>query len=118
MSSTIASILKQLRKSAHLSAKQASSQLKQYGIDIASKTIYGYESGISMPNADVFVALCQIYHCDDPGFAPPAPAFGPDELSLLDDFKMLDPFGQELVRKVIEHEKERVRQTNSLPGGG
>ncbi|MDE7310904.1 MAG: helix-turn-helix domain-containing protein [Eubacterium sp.] len=116
MNTTIASILKQLRKSARLSARQVSSELRHYGIDIAAKTLYGYESGISMPNADVFVVLCKIYQCDDPGgLQPPAPAFSQDELSLLKDYQALDPFGQELVRKVIEHEKERARLTNSLP---
>ena len=97
MDSTIASILKQLRKSAKLSVKQASDQLKQYGIDIASKTLYGYESGLSMPNAQNKITQ--------------------DEITLLNDFKTLDSFGQALVRQVMEHEKERVRQMNGVSGG-
>lgn len=142
MNSTIASILKQLRKSSRLSVKQASIQLKQYGIDIASKTLYGYESGISMPNADVFVALCKIYQSGESGGSlPPSTVYGRDEgvqdevlqkkiaaseiaepnisqeeLSFLDDFKALDSFGQDLVRQVMKHEKDRVRQMHGLPG--
>ncbi len=132
MDSTIASILKQLRKSAKLSVKQASDQLKQYGIDIASKTLYGYESGLSMPNADVFVALCNIYHCGETGSILSSSSalsehaaqnefaqnkITQDEITLLNDFKTLDSFGQALVRQVIEHEKERVRQMNGVSGG-
>lgn len=147
MNSTIATILKQLRKSSRLSVKQASIQLKQYGIDIASKTLYGYESGISMPNADVFVALCKIYQSGESGGSlPPSTVYGRDEgvqdevlqnkilqnkiaaseiaepnisqeeLSFLDDFKALDSFGQDLVRQVMKHEKDRVRQMHGLPG--
>lgn len=142
MNSTIATILKQLRKSSRLSVKQASIQLKQYGIDIASKTLYGYESGISMPNADVFVALCKIYQSGESGGSlPPSAVYGRDEgvqdevlqkkiaaseiaepnisqeeLSFLDDFKSLDSFGQDLVRQVMKHEKDRVRQMHGLPG--
>ncbi len=132
MDSTIASILKQLRKSAKLSVKQASDQLKQYGIDIASKTLYGYESGLSMPNADVFVALCNIYHCGETGSILSSSSalaehtaqneiaqnkITQDEITLLNDFKTLDSFGQALVRQVMEHEKERVRQMNGVSGG-
>ena len=137
MDSTIASILKQLRKSAKLSVKQASDQLKQYGIDIASKTLYGYESGLSMPNADVFVALCNIYHCGETGSILSSSSalaehaaqnetaqnkitqnkITQDEITLLNDFKALDSFGQALVRQVMEHEKERVRQMNGVSGG-
>lgn len=29
---------------------------------ISQKTLYGYESGLSMPNADVFLELCKIYN--------------------------------------------------------
>ncbi len=132
MDSTSASILKQLRKSAKLSVKQASDQLKQYGIDIASKTLYGYESGLSMPNADVFVALCNIYHCGETGSILSSSSalsehatqnefaqnkITQDEITLLNDFKTLDSFGQALVRQVMEHEKERVRQMNGVSGG-
>ncbi len=120
MNNNIASMLKQLRYTSHVSVKQAASRLKQYDIDISPKTIYGYESGLSMPNADVFVALCQIYHSD----CTVAPAeneclhtknmpFSQEELSFLYDFKALDSFGQDIVRQILEHEKERIRRQQS-----
>lgn len=59
----IAKTLKILRKRTDMTAKDASVALKEHGIDISAKTIYGYESGISSPNADVFIALCRIYKC-------------------------------------------------------
>lgn len=62
----IAYTLKELRKISHLSAKDAADQLKPFGINISSKTLYGYESSLSMPNADTFVALCKIYGCENP----------------------------------------------------
>lgn len=130
MHDTIAAILKQLRKSSHISVKQAVSRLQDYGIDIASKTLYGYESGLSMPNADVFVALCSIYQCENPTelieHTPYASdkqpdsttentSFHPDELSFLHDFQELDSFGQDIVRQILEHEKERMRQAKVNP---
>ena len=124
MQNTIASILKQARRSSHLSVKQAASQLRQYGIDIASKTLYGYESGLSMPNADVFVALCKIYQYEEPYLLKESPAFLPDpptapllsqnELTILRDYNKLDSSGQKIVRQIIAHEKERVQQIHDL----
>ncbi len=57
----IASFLKQLRKTSGLSANDVIEKLKKYSIDISAKTLYGYESGLSMLNADAFVSLCRIY---------------------------------------------------------
>lgn len=58
--------LKQLRKSLGYTAKYVTEMLKRYGIEISEKTLYGYESGISMPNADIFIALCIVYECKNP----------------------------------------------------
>jgi len=62
----IPAILKQMRKSSGLKAKDVVSRLAALGFVISDKTLYGYESGISMINADMFVALCKIYKCDNP----------------------------------------------------
>ena len=112
MPNPIASILKQARKASCLSVKDTTTRLNKNGIPLSAKTIYGYESGISMPNADVFVALCEIYRYDPfRGMADHRePALSKEERSLLDDYKQLDPCGQEFVRTVLAHEKERVRK--------
>lgn len=60
----IGDILKQQRKTSGLSADHVVGCLKEYGIEIKAKTLYGYENHISMPNADVFIALCKIYNCN------------------------------------------------------
>ena len=85
-----------------------------------------------MPNADVFVALCNIYHCGETGSILSSSSalsehatqnefaqnkITQDEITLLNDFKTLDSFGKALVRQVMEHEKERVRQMNGVSGG-
>lgn len=117
MNNNIALMLRQLRKTSHMTAKEAASQLKQYDMDIAPKTIYGYESGLSMPNADVFTALCNIYHCKNAAenvrFHAEDIPFNENELSFLYDFQALDTFGQDIVRQVLEHEKERIRRTEN-----
>lgn len=61
----IPNTLKKLRNDNNLSVKEVSEKLKKYNIDINSKTIYNYENGISSPNADTFLALCEIYGCID-----------------------------------------------------
>ena len=125
MTDTIAAILKQLRNESHISVKQAVALLKNYDIDIASKTIYGYESGLSMPNADVFLALCQIYRSGSRDNARNTAAEARlehsektttdtdtigDAISFLNDYQMLDAFGKDIVQKILQHEKERMRQ--------
>lgn len=56
-------VLKELRKRKKLTAKDVSNKLQNMGYSISDKTISGYETGIRMPNADIFMALCQIYDC-------------------------------------------------------
>lgn len=61
----IHNILKKLRIDNNLSVDSVSEKLKKYNINIKPKTIYNYENKISMPNADIFLALCEIYNCID-----------------------------------------------------
>ncbi len=114
MDYNIASILKQLRKTSRLSAKETAKQLQEYGINISSKTIYGYESGLSMPNANVFVALCKIYRCDNPMNMFETTSYTPEEITFLKDFRQLDAKGQETLRYMLDHEKQRIQQIKEL----
>lgn len=61
----VASLLKQRRSDAGLSAKDVINSLKARGIEISDKTLYGYESGVSMPNVPTFICLCEIYGIHD-----------------------------------------------------
>lgn len=63
--SKIGDILKRLREENGLTGKEVTEKLKELGIDISAKTLYGYESGRNSTNADMFLALCQIYKCQN-----------------------------------------------------
>lgn len=61
----IARNLKKYRKAKNLTAQQVSDYMKDNGYQIETRTIYGYEDGSRMPNADVFLHLCLLYECTD-----------------------------------------------------
>lgn len=109
MEYNISSVLKQLRKTSQQTAVDVIEKLKEYQIDISAKTLYGYENGISMPNADVFVALCQIYNCDNPMNVFGNSGIEPNELMLLEKYRSLDSFGQETVSYILERELIRSK---------
>lgn len=66
MKERIAGMLKELREHSKMSGSAVTDKLKEYGFNISDKTLYGYEKGVSMPNADMFVSLCFIYNCTNP----------------------------------------------------
>lgn len=102
----ISSALKQLRKTSGYSAKDVTSTLSTYGIDISEKTLYGYESGISMPNADIFVVLCMIYKCDNPLDAFGGSGITDEEFLLIKRYRALDERGKSAVLNALNHEYE------------
>lgn len=63
--STIARVLKYHRKLNHYSVKDVAKQLSEGGYTAAEKTIYGWESGQSLPSADIMMYLCGIYGISD-----------------------------------------------------
>ena len=94
---TIANFLKQLRRTSGLSANEVTDKLQEYDIDISAKTLYGYESGLSMLNADAFVALCRIYKCDNPLEIFGSPTVKSTELEMINKYRNLDQHGREMV---------------------
>jgi len=107
----IASFLKQLRKTSGKKSKDVVTELEAYNINISEKTLNGYENGVSMPNADVFMMLCAIYHCDNPMellFSD----FG-SEISrdLLFKFNALDKHGEKIVLMLLNEEYERCQRS-------
>lgn len=113
----ISALLKQLRKTSSYSANEVVEQLKKYNIEISAKTLYGYESGLSMLNADVFVALCKIYNCDNPMDIFGKPSFDVTEIKLLEKYRVLDSHGKEMVDFTLDKEYERIinEQTGKAP---
>jgi len=55
-------MLKKYRKLNALSVNDVVVELQEkYGVEVAEKTVYGWESNQAHPTSDVFVALCDIY---------------------------------------------------------
>ena len=71
-------VLKSARNTAGLSPADVAERLKQYGIELSEKTLYGYENGHSSPQIVTLFRLCEIYGIDDVsaafGFAQKNPA--------------------------------------------
>ncbi len=61
----IPEFLKTTRNSKNLSVEFVVEQLKKFDIKLSTKTLYGYENGVSMPDAYTLLALCSIYDIDD-----------------------------------------------------
>ena len=58
----IGTMLKKYRKVNSLSVSDVVLELNtKYGVKVAEKTVYGWESNQAHPTSDVFVALCDIY---------------------------------------------------------
>lgn len=56
----IASTLKKKRKELGMSVNELLTHLKDAGIVVSNKTVYGWESGHRQPDADTFIVLCRI----------------------------------------------------------
>lgn len=104
----IANFLKQLRKTSGLSVDEVIEGLQKYNISISAKTLYGYESGTSMLNADVFVALCRIYKCDNPMDLFGNTSIKPNEVTMIEKYRLLDSHGKEMVDFTLLKEWERI----------
>lgn len=59
---TIAETLKSCRKSSRLSVNDVCALLKQKGIRVSPKTVYGWENAYSQPDADTLMYLCKLYN--------------------------------------------------------
>ena len=58
----IGKMLKQYRKINALSVTDVVLELSnKYGVRVAEKTLYGWESNQAHPSSDMFIALCDIY---------------------------------------------------------
>lgn len=60
-SSLVGNILKTRRKELGLPVKYVLEQLKNMGVNISDKTLYGWENSHRQPDVDVFLMLCKIY---------------------------------------------------------
>ena len=61
----IAKMLKYYRKANNLTVDDIATYLEECGISVANKTIYGWESGQTQPDADTLLYLCKFYRITD-----------------------------------------------------
>jgi transcriptional regulator with XRE-family HTH domain len=90
----IGEMLKKYRKLNALSIADVVVELQdKYGVNVAEKTVYGWESNQAHPTSDVFVALCDIYRINN----------------ITDVFNSDEPKGFHITaeeRQLIEHYRE------------
>ena len=110
----IGDTLKKLREENGMTRKEAADKLKDLGIDISDKTLYGYESGRNSANADMFLALCKIYKCNNimGTFSETIEdiLFTNNEWNIIEKYRSLDPLGQSHVDTLLDWEFEHRDQ--------
>lgn len=58
-------VLKEYRKRNQLTVNDVSLLLRERSMEVAPKTIYGWESGQANPSADMLLTLCEMYNITD-----------------------------------------------------
>lgn len=108
------SVLRKLRENSGLSVKEVVERLKDYGQDISDKTLYSYESQKRAVSGDMLLALCQIYKCKNilETFANIKTDYDipdDDEWSVIELYRLLDPYGRDAVKTIMKLEVERSK---------
>lgn len=97
MSIDIASTLKKKRKELGMSVNELLTHLKDAGIVVSNKTVYGWESGHRQPDADTFIVLCRILGIesfDETEKSPSAEESAPgDQVTLEESNRLLVALG-------------------------
>ena len=99
-------MLKKYRKLNALSIKDVVVELEErYGVTVAEKTVYGWESNQAHPTSDVFVALCDIYKINNISdvFNSKEPKGFPitsEERQLIENYRQY-PEVQSVIRKIL-----------------
>lgn len=107
----IATVLKYYRKLNELSVNDVSDIFKQHHNNVAPKTIYGWESGNTQPDADTLMFLCELYHIENIletfGYREVSPNFHVNdfERKLVENYRKNEDF-QPAIKKLLELEEE------------
>lgn len=104
----IGNVLKKYRKLNGLSVHDVALILHQdYQLQVAEKTIYGWESNQAHPTSDMFLILCEIYQINniaDPFFGNRTSrefAITSEERALIQSYRK-HPQCQEAIRQLLE----------------
>lgn len=106
------STLRELREKSKLSVKDVIEKLKERGVNISDKALYSYESGKRAASADMFLALCEIYNCNnvlevfsgiEVDYSVPTDA----EWKIIEKYRFIDTHGKDIVDTVLEKEYSR-----------
>ena len=108
--------LQEIRKSKNLTRREVTERLQHYGISISDKTLYGYEIGRTSANADMFLALCDIYGIDNITETFKEESYqsndnlvlSVEEIEMITKYRLLDGYGKKAVRNVLDYECERL----------
>lgn len=90
-------MLKYYRKLRNMSVSDVAASLADNDINVAVKTIYGWESGKTQPDADTLLLLCDIYGIDN----------------ILDTFGYNTPDTEPVI--LTSFEKELIKKYRSMP---
>lgn len=107
--------LRALREREKLSVRNVIDELKRYNQVITDKTLYSYENDKRAASADMLIALCQIYKCNNiletfAGFEPDYSIPDDTEWKIIEKYRNLDSHGTEMVDMVLESEYKRVEK--------
>ena len=103
----IGKVLKKYRKLNALSVADVVLELSEkYGVQVAEKTVYGWESNQAHPRSDTFIALCDIYKIgnvtdvfsesnDSKSFPITA-----EERALLENYRR-NPDAQKIIKRIL-----------------
>ena len=111
----IASTLKKLRNQQNIQIDEVIEKLKEYGIYISVKTLYGYENDVSKAPANTVMALSQIYGVDDVlqtfGYKSDKqndkPKYTTESLEIAERYDLADLKSQNMVRLALDMEPKK-----------
>ncbi len=106
--SDVGNILKYARLKNKLSVDEVAAALKSYGYILRPRSLYNYETGLSMPPVNMFLVLCRIYGLDDivaqylpPEDSAPDPNLDDDERRLINLYRASSPETRRLLFKLL-----------------
>ena len=121
----IAFLLRDERDRKGYSVEQVAEKLRERGISISTKALYGYENKVGKPKLSTFLALCDIYGITDIlaalGFNYPVPVsrsddLTPDERELIELYRRADESDRLAVNLILQKYADPAEQAPASAG--